>query len=143
MALAAAELDPSLTLDLDPEAVSFYHESTLVGWDSRLRDHPTQVAARQGVALISKEMKRKDGSVTPAHVPWSAAWRLRRDQVHCRSTLGEKLRSMKTWLITGGYYSLNLAHISATPFCSSGGASPSACGMTWMTGPAPHSLPAQ
>ena len=91
MALA---LDPSLTLDLDPEAVSFYHESTLVGWDSRLRDHPTQVAARQGVALISKEMKRKDGSVTPAHIPWGCA-------------------------------------------------SPSACGMTWMTGPAPHRLPAQ
>ena len=94
MASAAAELDPSRPLDLDPEAVYFYRESTLVGWDSRLRDHLTQVAARQGVALIGKEMKRKDGSVTPAHVPWSAAWLLRRDQG--RSTLGEVLRSMKT-----------------------------------------------
>ena len=72
MASAAAELDPSRPLDLDPEAVYFYRESTLVGWDSRLRDHLTQVAARQGVALIGKEMKQKDGSVTPAHVPWSA-----------------------------------------------------------------------
>ena len=94
MASAAAELDPSRPLDLDPEAVYFYRESTLVGWDSLLRDHLTQVAARQGVTLIGKEIKCKDGSVTPTHVPWSAAWLLRLDQG--QSTLGEVLQSMKT-----------------------------------------------
>ena len=46
MASAAAELDLSRPLDLDPESVYFYRESTLVGWDSLLRDHLTQVAAR-------------------------------------------------------------------------------------------------
>ena len=63
MASAAAELDPSLPLDLDPEAVYFYRESTLVGWDSLLRDHLTQVAARQGVALIAKREREADITV--------------------------------------------------------------------------------
>ena len=36
----------------------------------QLRDHLAQAAARQGVALMGNEMKRKAGSVTPAHVPW-------------------------------------------------------------------------
>ena len=45
MASAAAESDPS-PLDLDLEAVYFYSESTLVGWDSLLWDHLIQVAAR-------------------------------------------------------------------------------------------------
>ena len=73
MASAAAELDLSKPLDLDSEAVYFFRESTLVSWESRRRDHLTPVAARQGVALIGKEMKRKGGSVTQAHAPWSAA----------------------------------------------------------------------
>ena len=45
LASEAAELDPSLPLDLDPEAVYFYYHNTLVGWDPRLRDYLTQVAA--------------------------------------------------------------------------------------------------
>ena len=46
MASAAAELDLSKPLDLDSEAVYFFRESTLVSWESRRRDHLTQVAAR-------------------------------------------------------------------------------------------------
>ena len=79
MASAAADLYPSRPLNLYAEAVYFYRESTL---DSRLRDHLTQVAARQGVAMIDKEMKRRDGSATPAHVPWSAAWLLRQARAY-------------------------------------------------------------
>ena len=41
-ASASAELDLSQPLDLDPEAVYFYRESTLVGWDSLLQNHLTQ-----------------------------------------------------------------------------------------------------
>ena len=130
----------------------------IVGWDSRLRDHLTQVAARQGVALICKEMKRKGGSVTQAHVPWSAAWLLRRDQGHGRSTLGDKLRSMKTLankrrilqsvastyqcnaiLFKWGRLTVYLWNDLDDRPCSS----PSACAMTRMTGSAPHRLPVQ
>ena len=57
-----------------------------------LRDPLTQVAARPGVALTGKGMKRKDGSAKPAHVHWSVAWLLRLDQGRSRSTLGDVLR---------------------------------------------------
>ena len=93
LASEAAELDPSRPLDLDPEAVYFYYHNTLVGWEPRLRDYLTQVVAKKGVALVGKETKRKDGSVTWAHVPWSAAWLLR--SYEGRSTLGGVLHSMK------------------------------------------------
>ena len=67
MASAAAELDQLQSLGLDLEALYFYHKRTLVSWDLLLLDHLTQVAARQGVALIAKMMNWKDGSVRPAH----------------------------------------------------------------------------
>ena len=62
-------------------------------WDARLREHLTQVAASHSMALIGKPTRRRDGIITPAHVPLSAAWLLRPDQG--RSTLGAVLRRMK------------------------------------------------
>ena len=85
-----------------PEAVYFY--CTLFVCDPGLPDNLIQVAARQGSALIDKEVKQKDGSFTLAHVPWSAVWLLRRDQAEgpSRSTLGGGLlRSIKTSAIDG------------------------------------------
>jgi hypothetical protein len=93
LASDAAELDPSRPLDLDPEAVYFYLKGVPVEWDARLREHLTQVAASQSMALIGKPTRRRDGTVTPAHIPLSTAWLLRPDQG--RSTLGAALSGMK------------------------------------------------
>jgi hypothetical protein len=71
LASDAAELDPSRPLDLDPEAVYFYLKGVPVEWDARLREHLTQVAASQSMALIGKPTRRRDGTVTPAHIPLS------------------------------------------------------------------------
>ena len=93
LASDAAELDPSRPLDLDPEAVYFYFKDSPIEWDARLREHLTQVAASLSMALIGKPTRRRDGTVTPAHVPLSAAWLLRPDQG--RSTLGAALHSIR------------------------------------------------
>ena len=93
MAATAAELDPCRPLDLDPEAVYFYHKGAPVEWDSQLRDHLVQVAADVNLQRIGREQRRRDGSVAPAHIPLSTAWLLRPDQG--RSTLGGVLGSMK------------------------------------------------
>ena len=47
LASAAAELDPSRPIDLDPEAVYFYLGDTPVEWDARLKGHLVQIAAKQ------------------------------------------------------------------------------------------------
>ena len=47
-----AELDQSLPMDLDPQAVYFYHQP----------DPDGTTPAIQGTALIGKETKRKDDS---------------------------------------------------------------------------------
>ena len=93
LASDAAELDPSRPLDLDPEAIYFYHQGVPIEWDASLRESLTRVAAAQGAALIGKPTRRKDGSVTPAHVPLCAEWLLRPDQG--RNVLGDVLRKMK------------------------------------------------
>ena len=73
MASAAAELDLSRPFDLDPEAVLLPREHAWSvlrhGGNSLLRDHLTLVEARQGEAHIGNEMKPKDDSVSPAHIP--------------------------------------------------------------------------
>ena len=45
MAGTAAELEPCCPLDLDPEAVYYYHRDAPVEWGSQLRDHLVQVPA--------------------------------------------------------------------------------------------------
>ena len=94
LAAAAAELDPSRPLDLDPEAVYFTLNGSQVEWGPQLRNHLVQVAATRGLALIGSVTRRRDGSSSPAHVPLSTAWLLRPEQG--RSTLGKVLQSMKT-----------------------------------------------
>ena len=93
LASEAAELDPSRPLDIDPEAVYFYLKGSLVEWDARLREHLTQVAASKCMTMIGRPTRRRDGTVTPAHVPLSAEWLLRPDQG--RSTLGTVLHHMQ------------------------------------------------
>ena len=41
LAGAAAEMDPTRPVDVDPEGVYFYYRETLVAWSARLRQHLT------------------------------------------------------------------------------------------------------
>ena len=77
LAAAAAELDPSRPLNLDPEAVYLALNGFQVEWDPQLRNQLVQVAATRGLALIGRVTRRRDGSSSPAHVPLSTAWLLR------------------------------------------------------------------
>ena len=86
LASAAAELDPSRPLDLDPEAVYFYYRDALVEWDARLKAHLVQVAAVQSRDTLL-------GSSASAALPLSASWLLR--PLQGRNMLGSVLRTLK------------------------------------------------
>ena len=86
LASAAAELDPSRPIDLDPEAVYFYLGDTPVEWDARLKGHLVQIAAKQ-----SREALLRSSASGPMSL--TASWLLR--PLQGRGTLGAVLHALQ------------------------------------------------
>jgi len=89
-ASAAAELDPTRPVDLDPEAVYFYFRDTPVEWDARLKAHLVQVAASQRREALRQSSASGSLSLT-------ASWMLR--PLQGRGTLGAVLHALKPWAV--------------------------------------------
>ena len=81
LAFAAAELDPSRPVDLDPETAYFYYRGAPIQWDTRLREELIQRSAAQCLQRTLQPGRRRtgQGGEAPA-LPLTAAWMLRPGQ---------------------------------------------------------------